>query len=262
MQKQNTIFIGKVSMSFPELPSTNLFAIELLAKTQPEEGTLISTDKQTDGRGQYGRKWESLPAQNITLSIIVYPTFLRPDQQFLLNVFVALALKDTLEPILAQTVSIKWPNDIYVGEHKIAGILIQNSMTSRQIQSSVLGIGINVNQVEFAPHLPNPTSLALLTNTQHHLKELKATLCYHIEQRYLLLKQNQIGPLRRAYVDALLGYQQCRTFIDDEGDEFRGYIHGITQAGQLLIGPSPHLKLLKAFDLAEIKFKVDVEEGS
>ncbi|MCB0573965.1 MAG: biotin--[acetyl-CoA-carboxylase] ligase, partial [Saprospiraceae bacterium] len=181
----NTLFIGKVYHRFDQLPSTNDHAAELIAKSTPPEGTVIRAASQTAGRGQFGSRWESAAGKNLTLSVILYPDWLEAGAQFHLSMATALALHDTVYSIVQNlpdesllkagepstvyrlpstvhrppsTVKIKWPNDLYLGDRKAAGILIQNSLSGAHLQSSILGIGLNVNQPEFDPSLPNPGS--------------------------------------------------------------------------------------------------------
>ena len=128
---ENTLFIGKVLRHFPQLGSTNQYAVEIVSKSNPTEGTVISTFHQPAGRGQIGRKWESEPHKNLTLSIIFYPRFLAPTQQFILNQAISLGLVDFITKYIAKGVKVKWPNDIYVQDRKIAGILLQNTLNNQ-----------------------------------------------------------------------------------------------------------------------------------
>ncbi|MBK9336717.1 MAG: biotin--[acetyl-CoA-carboxylase] ligase [Lewinellaceae bacterium] len=128
----NTLFIGKVYHRFDALPSTNDYARELLAKSKPPEGTVLRAASQSAGRGQYGSRWLSAAGQNLTLSIILYPKWLQVAEQFRLSEAVALAVRDTVVAALPHAsgagVLIKWPNDVYLSDRKIAGILIQNAL--------------------------------------------------------------------------------------------------------------------------------------
>ena len=132
MRNKNTLFIGKVFQHFASLESTNQYAVDLISKSKPIEGTVISTFNQTKGRGQIGSTWESAIGKNITLSVILYPSFLPIQKQFYLNQIVALAVKDLLQAYTSKVVQVKWPNDVYIHEHKTAGILIQNSVSGKK----------------------------------------------------------------------------------------------------------------------------------
>jgi len=124
---------------------------------------------QTAGRGQKGNRWESRPGENLTFSILLKPAFLPVTEQFLLSQIVALGLVDYLQD-QGVTASVKWPNDIYAGDRKICGTLIENSLSEGRIASSVAGIGLNINQRLFDPSLPNPVSMSLLTGKSYDVK--------------------------------------------------------------------------------------------
>ena len=161
MPNKNTLFVGKVLVELPRLTSTNLYAQELLSKSKPSEGTVISTSDQYAGRGQIGSGWESEAHKNITLTFIFYPAFLPIRQQFQLTQAISLGVKDCIEHFVPKNVKIKWPNDIYINDKKTCGILIQNTLSGAQISSSIIGIGININQTHFQTNPPNPTSFKL-----------------------------------------------------------------------------------------------------
>ena len=188
MYKKNTLFIGQSTLHFPRLESTNAYAVTLLAKSNPVEGTVISTFNQSHGRGQIGSKWESEPHKNLSLSLILKPTFLPIKDQFWLTKCIALAVKDFLGSYVNDPVKVKWPNDVYIGQRKIAGILIQNNINSKKIHYSIIGMGININQVTFSDWVPNPTSLALESNKTYALETMQAELMPFLEYRYLQLK--------------------------------------------------------------------------
>lgn len=125
---------------------------------------------QTAGRGQKGNRWESRAGENLTFSILLKPADLPATEQFILSQVIALGLVDYLaaEGVAA---TIKWPNDIYAGDRKICGTLIENTLADGRIAASVAGIGLNMNQREFDPSLPNPTSLSLQTGRTYEVKE-------------------------------------------------------------------------------------------
>ena len=237
----NTIFVGKVYLRFDELPSTNDHARELLAKSKPPDGTVIRAASQSAGRGQYGSHWISEPGANLTLSVIFYPRFLPVAAQFRLSEAVALAVRDTVEgqPSTVDgplpTVRIKWPHDIYIGARKTAGILIQNSLNDNHLQSSVVGIGLNVNQLQFPESAPNATSLALAAGAPFDLEAVAETLLIQIERRYLQLKSGAIATLRDEYQAHLLGRGEERQFIDKHGQQLAGTIQGVSEDGRLIL---------------------------
>ncbi|MEN9612168.1 MAG: hypothetical protein RLZZ628_2982 [Bacteroidota bacterium] len=251
----DTLFIGKELFYFPELPSTNQFALDLVSKSKPSEGTAVITYQQTAGRGQIGSRWESEPHQNIALSVILHPKFLAVRQQFMLNKAVALAIREVVEDCLGHhylPVSVKWSNDIYVGKEKIAGILIQNGIYGTHLQYSIIGIGLNVNQIKFSENVPNATSLQLQVSRKYDLELILKQICQKLEQFYLLLKFGHFDRLDALYLQYLYQFQAAAWYQRLDGRVFRGTIMGVTPIGRLQI--LTDAKELETFDLKEIKF--------
>lgn len=251
MKRPNTLFVGQVLYDLPHVASTNDHALLVLSKSKPPEGTVISTFCQTDGRGQIGSKWESEPGKNISLSIILHPDFLLAKHQFQLNQAISLAVCDFVKNYIERGVSVKWPNDIYVRHLKIAGILIQNTLSNNYIRSSVAGIGININQTYFLTAPPNPTSLKLETQAEFDLEDIVMTLCQYIESRYLQLKSGKIVPLQRDYLRYLYRFEMPALFQRPDGEIFQGTITGVEESGQLRLAVQGKTEV---FNLKEIKF--------
>jgi len=236
----NSLFIGKVYHRFDELPSTNDWAADLLAKSKPPEGTVVRADSQSAGRGQFGSRWESEPGQNLLLSAILYPVWLEAQAQFYLSMAVALSLHDLVKafqsPIPNPQSPIKWPNDLYLSDRKTAGILIQNALSCQHLQSSIVGIGLNVNQMDFDPALPSPTSLALFFGEKFDLDEVAERLFQCLERRYLQLKSGQRAAIKAEYEQSLFRLGEPSKFIRTaDNSEFTGIIRGVTEAGRLRV---------------------------
>ena len=250
----NNLFIGKVAKFLPTVDSTNVFAINLLSKTNPIEGTVIYTDNQVDGRGQIGSKWQSKAGKNIIMSVILYPDFLPIAHQFKLNQVVALSVYDLLSKYIfpLDKLSIKWPNDIYIGDKKMGGILIENKLQSSLISQSVVGIGLNINQTSFSPDLPNPTSLVLETGEQNDRVDMIERFCECLEHRYLQLKSFRKQNFDDEYLQVLYGYQQWRDYeISSTKGIIRGKIVGLSKLGKLQVQTS---NKQMEFSLKEITF--------
>ena len=230
----NPIFIGKVLHELDQLPSTNKYATEMLSKSNPAEGTVISTYNQYDGRGQIDSSWESAPNRNFSISVILYPNFLQPTQQFELNKAISLGVCSFLTEQLKSKVHIKWPNDLYVSDKKIGGILIQNSISSNQIKSSIIGIGINVNQKIFK-HAPNATSLSLQANKFFDLNTLRIKLFAALEYYYIMLKAGSFKSLHEEYLENLLNYKIEALYQNTKGERFLGTVVGVDDFGKILI---------------------------
>ena len=154
-------------LHFDCLDSTNAYLKRLLsASADPLEADfyVITADKQENGRGRQNKAWESEAGKNLLMSILLHPQY-TPQDQFYICRYVSLALVELLTTQLQMDkVSIKWPNDIYVNDKKIAGILIEHFLQGNRINYSIAGIGLNVNQTVFSENIPNPTSILLETN--------------------------------------------------------------------------------------------------
>ena len=159
-----TLFTGRNLIKVKTIASTNNYALELLANNEPIEGTAIMAEYQQSGKGQRGSGWLSDEGANLLVSLIFYPRFLSPNNQFYLNIIASLAVMETVNNFCRADVKVKWPNDVYANERKIAGILIENSIRGSQIFSSVIGIGLNINQTSFPQFDVEATSLKNICN--------------------------------------------------------------------------------------------------
>jgi BirA family biotin operon repressor/biotin-[acetyl-CoA-carboxylase] ligase len=234
----NTLFIGKSLIELESVDSTNNYARQLLLNSRPIEGTVIVAKEQFAGRGQMGNTWNTEQGKNITLSVILYPDQIEADKQFFLNMAIALAVKDFCEFVLGDEVKIKWPNDIYYHDKKLGGILIENIINGSKIASTVIGIGINVNQEEFDEALPNPASLIQIKRPieppVYDIPLLVEELCAYLEKYYLQLRQQHYNFLDKGYTVALYRYQQTYEFKRGE-TTFKGEINGVAKDGKLII---------------------------
>ena len=245
-----TLFLGQIIQYLPSCQSTNDEASALIAHTDPAEGLLVITDNQTAGRGQRGNQWEATAGQNLTFSLILKPSFLTASEQFWLNIAISLGIYDTLHPLIGNALRIKWPNDIYVDNQKVGGILIENTLHGYGIAWSVVGAGLNVNQTEFgystATSLQNQAPLPL----GYDLSGLLSRLCETVEQRYLQLRSGQRDVLKINYLQILYRYQEEHTF-ESEGHYFNGAIIGIDATGRLAISVNGQVRY---FGFKEVAF--------
>jgi BirA family biotin operon repressor/biotin-[acetyl-CoA-carboxylase] ligase len=234
---QETLFIGKNVIHQPVIPSTNDYAKQLLAEKKQIEGTLIYCDEQTGGKGQMGASWESERKKNLTASYILYPNFLSPDKQFFLNIAISLAVREFCESLTEHFVQIKWPNDILIESKKVSGILIETAIQSNSLQHAIIGIGVNINQLNFPEHLPNATSI-LANNPLHtepfEISRLLKNLSFFIEKYYLQLKQEHYHFLSKAYITSLWRYNQTHEFLKGK-QILKGEITGLAKDGKLEI---------------------------
>lgn len=254
----NTLFIGKVYHRFAALSSTNDWAKAEAAKNKPPEGMVVRADSQSAGRGQFGSRWESEAGANLTFSVLLYPRWLAAGEQFWLSMAMALGVKDALAAALAQTafhpdgLRLKWPNDLYLDQRKTGGILIENGLSGLAIQSSVVGIGLNVNQLHFPDDLPNATSLARAAQRRFALDELAEALFAALESRYLQLKSGRRDALKSDYLAALYRFGQPAEFQRTaDGSRFTGTITGVTETGRIELDTAGGIE---TFDLKQLRF--------
>jgi len=249
----SSLFIGKSIVSLVETTSTNTYAIELLKGVKPVEGTVITAENQTKGRGQRGNEWDSEPLLNLTFSIILYPTFLKPSENFFLSKMVSLALLEVLTELLETShhdIKIKWPNDIMVNDKKIAGILIENILRHDHIQASVIGIGFNVNQTNFSTYSNNATSIANEGGKVFDKSMVLELVCSKIEKWYLNIRQK---PKKTdiPYFENLYKAGVVSIFNDGRND-FSGTIVDVEKDGKIkIIAANDDARF---FDFKEVKF--------
>ena len=246
-----TRFTGRQHLFLPVCTSTNAVAQELLNKNEATEGFVIIAGNQTAGRGQRGNSWEAAAGLNLMLSVILKPTFLVASDQFFLSMAVSLAVSDFLKRFLPAGVVLKWPNDLYFQEEKLGGILIENSISGANIQNSIVGIGINVNQVFFQNS--RAVSMKLISGHTFELQTLAETLLECLEKRYLELQKNSRSQMKQEYWSQLLGLNEYR-FFEVNGEKISGKITGTDDFGRLLVETENGLQ---TFDLKEIKFLFD-----
>ena len=237
MQKTTfaTLFTVQNLIELDAVPSTNTFAMEYLQVEKPPEGTVIMAYDQYQGRGQQGNIWESEKQKNLTFSIIYYPNFLAADEQFLLNQIICIGVCEYINFKTDRKAVIKWPNDILIKNQKIAGILIENVLQGTRINSSVIGVGVNINQISFTKNAGNATSLKAITNREYELMNCLQTLCSFIEAHYLEIQTIGKHPLlREKYLKMLYGYQKEIKYSEN-GVNKTGTIIGVTLEGKLQI---------------------------
>lgn len=169
---------------YKQLASTNSHIKELLQSDYMlPHFTVVSADYQTSGRGQRENRWESCEGANLLFSMLLRPDELKASDAFAISRIISVAIAKWLASYI-DNVSIKWPNDIYCGDKKICGILIENSMIGMNISTSIVGVGININQTVFSPFIPNPTSLSLITGKSYKVEDVFYSVLSEIEKQY------------------------------------------------------------------------------
>ncbi|MCC8145897.1 MAG: biotin--[acetyl-CoA-carboxylase] ligase [Bacteroidales bacterium] len=209
--------------------STNIYLKELSQKQEVEELTVVQAYSQTAGRGQSGTSWEAEPGKNITCSILFYPSFLPLKKHFLLSEVIALGVKEVLEEFV-QPVCVKWPNDVYINDKKITGILIENELIGQEILKSIVGIGVNINQEIFTSNAQNPVSLKQLTGIETDLDLFLKRMMKRISYWYDLLKKGSYSFISRSYNDTLYRKSGFYRYQDRNG-QFMAEILEVKDSG-------------------------------
>ena len=217
-----------------ETHSTNSYLRELIMreKEQPE-GTVVITDYQTAGRGQKGNSWESERGKNLTFSILLHPTHIPPGKQFILSQLISIAIVGVLKKY-DRHFTIKWPNDIYWKEKKIAGMLIEVDLTGSSLSNAIIGIGININQRHFKSDAPNPVSLTQITGKEHNLSELLEKILDSIVDEYNKYTPDNEEEIRQKYMALLFRNKGVYPYLYGE-EIFNASIEGIEPNGQLIL---------------------------
>ncbi len=250
----STLFVGQNLIRLITVDSTSDYLKALASKSEPlPEGTVIMADHQYKGRGQQGSKWLTEAGKNLTFSIFLKPSFLKAETQFLLNIAVSLGINRALSPLLNEQLSIKWPNDVYYGNQKLGGILIENTLSNNNIKHSVVGIGINVNQTQFDGELTGEAiSIIQVLDKNFDLQILLSRICETIEAAYLKLKEGQNELLKKQYLDKLYRGKQ-RALFKSNGRVFEGKITGIEDSGLLLLDINGEIQKFNAKEIVFIK---------
>lgn len=231
----NTQFTGKVFYVLSSLESTNSFALKLLSKGKPEEGTAILALHQQSGKGHFGKKWQGEKGLNIYLSIIYYPDFLKVSSNFDLSRCIALSVREFVTQLTDKKVCIKWPNDIYLDDKKVCGILIENGVMRENLTHSIIGIGINVNQTEFDSNIPNPVSMKQITGKHYDIMQLTKTLFSFIEKNYLRLKSGDANYIKENYERNLYQLNEKIRLKDSSENMMTVTLKGTTEEGYLKV---------------------------
>ena len=244
-----TLFVGKNTFKFEELPSTNVWLMRHLLEQNLSEGALVLAKHQTQGKGQRGSSWEAEASKSLTFSILFKPHFLSLAHAFDLSLCVALALHDCLSE-LRPGFSIKWPNDIYFEDKKIAGILIENQISKSTYQHAVVGVGLNLNQIHFEG-LPKAISLKQIIGIDFAEQQVLERICECLEARYLELRSGNYAQMKKSYLSHLYWLHETHEF-DFGGRVREGMITDVLRDGSLQIAFG--VAEIQTFEVKEITF--------
>ena len=235
------------------IDSTSLELRRRMSVEQLSHGYCITADFQTAGHGQATNRWESEDSKNLLFSILLRPTVIPAAEQFVITELVTLAIINALQDYIRQQITIKWPNDIYVGDKKLCGILIENALCGPVIDTCIVGIGININQELFVSDAPNPVSLKQLNGRDNDRGEILEEIYQNILNYYDYLADNwQNNDIKQSlyyeYMNNLYRRTGYHNYSTPEGERFRAEIEDI--------GPQGHLTLrLESGELRTFAFK-------
>ncbi len=239
---------------FDTVTSTN----DLARDAQFGHGDIIVAEHQRAGRGQRGHSWLSAEGQNLTFSLVVEPHFLLARDQFFLSEATALALCDCLQEFGIEA-RIKWTNDIYVGDKKIVGILIEHFYAGSSLRRTVVGIGLNVNQRQFDPSLPNPTSMQLERGQAFDREEVLRSFQHAFEGRYRQLQSGAWEALQADYRDRMYRLGAEQRFRLPDGEELTATIEGVEADGALILRHEEGER--HSYRFKEIEFVIKTEKN-
>ncbi|PZX11809.1 BirA family biotin operon repressor/biotin-[acetyl-CoA-carboxylase] ligase [Breznakibacter xylanolyticus] len=220
---------------YKELSSTNSQMRHLMKSEPMEELSVVMTHYQTAGRGQAGNGWESERGMNLLMSVLLHPCTIEVHKQFGVSQAVSLAVAEAVRSFGINGVCVKWPNDIYIDDKKVAGILIEHSIMGATLADSVVGIGLNVNQLRFVSNAPNPVSMAQQLGHPIDLFEVFERVMTHLTQQYERLLNGDEHGLTADYHQLMWrADSQLHRFKDDAG-EFDASIAGVDDIGRLVL---------------------------
>ena len=229
--------------------STNDYLKEMCKSQTCDDFTVVVAQTQTQGRGQRDSVWESEPDKNLTFSVLKNIEGMPLKDQFKLSMAVCLGVIEGLSFCQYSGLKIKWPNDIMSGDKKLGGVLIENVITGQILKNCVIGIGINVNQIDFS-RLPHATSLALGSGKIISKDQLLEQLRLSLEHRLTSIENQPFDPIKSDYLKALYRFGALSEFQTPEGHFFNAVISGVDQAGQLEL---THDNKSSLYDLKSVK---------
>lgn len=232
------------------IDSTNTYLKNLSTKVELEDYTVVVANTQTDGRGQMGTNWLSEATKNLTFSVFKKIDCLDNNEQFYLSIATSLAVFKALKYFNIPELKIKWPNDILSANQKICGILIENVIKSGKMSAAIIGVGININQMEFSGII-NATSLKKITGVVYDKDEVLSKIINQIENYESLILNRNFSKLKDEYEHFLFRKDKPSTFKNKKGELFMGFIKGISNKGLLKVLLENNV--LKEFDLKQIK---------
>ena len=241
---------SKNILHLPIVDSTNNYAMALIEKKQAADELTVVTDEQSGGKGRHGNQWLSTKCENAMLSLILNMNWLPLKRQFELSAAISLAVCEFLQRKTSEKVFIKWPNDIFINDSKAAGILIENKIQGTLWQWAVVGVGCNINQVDFAGlNNISVTSLKKVTGIDYKIEEIITELRIALIEKINALKQDQFLEILGDYNKRLYGKDEKVVFRKGE-EELNMIIKSVTREGKLVVFEEKEI----IYDFDQIKF--------
>ncbi len=218
--------------------STNLYASKDVSKTNPQDIRVYYTFNQSEGKGQFGREWYLGYHNNVAISIVYPWKNMKATDNVAILMGVSLAIQNALTVLTGVTNKIKWPNDIYVKDKKLGGVLIQNVLKGSKVSYSIIGIGINVNSKRFPKRIPNPVSLNQITGTSYNLDEFTKLLSAAIIQYLDIRKALKFKTTKKDYLESLYKFKKEVKYKNKKGEIKWGTIKDVDDKAHLVIKDS------------------------
>ena len=225
--------IGNQVIKVKSVDSTNNYAAKLLNQTKVPFGTVIMAHYQTNGKGQRNTIWSSNGGDNLLMSVLLDLSFMPSEKIFFLSKSIALAIRAAVVDVIGIESHLKWPNDVLIDNKKIAGVLIENQWNKSKIVSSVVGVGLNVNQVDFQESF-SATSLKKITNKNYNVDNILKVLCKKLNKYYNQLASLNFDNIDIEYHQHLVNYNKFCEF-EENNILFNAKVKGVNQQGELML---------------------------
>ncbi len=232
------------------IDSTNVFLRDINREKPIEKPICVIAKEQVAGKGQMGTVWQSNAGENLTCSVFIPINEMDVLDQFYISMAASLAIYDTLKSLIVPKLSIKWPNDILSDRYKICGVLIENILNNGRLRGAIIGIGLNINQLEF-DNLPQARSIKQIVGRNFNIEEILHLLLTKLEYRFSTLHKNNYSYYKNEYELLLFRKNKPSTFLDAKGNSFVGIIQNITSYGKLQLLLED--EVIKDFNLKEIQ---------
>lgn len=244
----STSLFGTKLFFFESIDSTNACA-KTLAQAETPEGTVVITEFQSHGRGRHGRPWNARPGENLLFSVVLRPTLARASAG-LLTFFAAVSVARGIEHVCGKPLEYKWPNDLLFHGRKTCGILLENSMDGENVDYSVVGVGVNVNQREFGNDLDGrATSLALELGRPVDRVKLFSAIMASMEHAYRDVRNGQFSDLLKEW------NAHCTMFgnqvtVAQNNERITGKAVGLHTDGGLILETAAGIRTIYAGDIS------------